>query len=72
VNHGSALFNYSEMEIAGYRDVLALIHQEYAHLEFDEKRILDLHKNIHQIHQQENTKQMTMLFWRKMHMETER
>jgi len=54
------------MEIAGYRDVLA------AHFEFDEKRILDLHKNIHQIHQQENTKQMTMLFWRKMHMETER
>lgn len=36
--------NHSEMEIAGYRDCLKLIHEHHDELDFDEKTILNLHR----------------------------
>ncbi len=44
VNKSSAPLNHSEMEIAGYRDALSLIHQNYADMSLDELSILNLHK----------------------------
>lgn len=47
VNQNSAPVNHSEMEIAGYRDALALIHQNYSSLMFDENTILRLHEMLY-------------------------
>ncbi|AIZ57161.1 Fic/DOC family protein [Candidatus Methanoplasma termitum] len=44
VNKNSAPLNHNEMEIAGYRDVLDLIHREYRTLELNEELILGMHK----------------------------
>lgn len=43
VNQNSAPLNHSEMEIAGYRDALNLIHQGYTRINFREEEILRLH-----------------------------
>ena len=43
VNRNSAPLNHSEMEIAGYRDALNLIHISYRHLKINEQDILRLH-----------------------------
>lgn len=39
---------YSEQEIAGYRDALDFIHQNYNTFNFNEKTILDLHRMLYQ------------------------
>lgn len=44
VNRSSAPLNHDEAEIAGYRDVLNLIHKNYKTLDLDERDILSLHK----------------------------
>ena len=44
VNKSSAPLNHSEMEIAGYRDALSSIHQNYDDMDLDETTILNLHK----------------------------
>jgi Fic family protein len=44
VNQNSAPLNHDEAEIAGYRDALALIHQEYQNLDLREPDILELHR----------------------------
>jgi len=44
VNKNSAPLNHDEMEIAGYRDVLDIIHNEYAFMELSEELILNLHR----------------------------
>jgi len=44
VNQNSAPLNHSEQEIAGYRDVLNLVHNYNDNYQFDEKTILDFHK----------------------------
>lgn len=44
VNRSSAPLNHSEMEIAGYRDALSLIHQNHGDMSLDETTILNLHK----------------------------
>ena len=44
VNKNSAPLNHDEMEIAGYRDVLNLIHNEYASLDVGEELIMDMHR----------------------------
>ncbi len=44
VNKSSAPLNHSEMEIAGYRDALSLIHQNHGDMSLDETTILNLHK----------------------------
>lgn len=43
VNRSSAPLNHDEIEIAGYRDALNVIHQNYFSLPVNEKTILDLH-----------------------------
>ena len=43
VNGSSAPLNHNEQEIAGYRDALAQIHTDYAHMDFRESDILRLH-----------------------------
>jgi len=43
VNEKTEPLNHDEQEIAGYRDALNLIHDDYARLAFSEKDILDLH-----------------------------
>ncbi|MFI3162902.1 MAG: Fic family protein [Bacillota bacterium] len=43
VNNSSAPLNHNEMEIAGYRDALNLIHENYAMLSLSENLILRLH-----------------------------
>ena len=43
VNQNSAPLNHNEEEIAGYRDVLNLIHTNYNNYQFDEKTLLDFH-----------------------------
>lgn len=43
VNQESAPRNHSEMEIAGYRDALNVIHTSYRHLKVNEEEILRLH-----------------------------
>ncbi len=44
VNNSSAPLNHSEMEIAGYRDALSLVHQNHDDLDLNEATILELHK----------------------------
>ena len=44
VNQNSAPLNHNEAEIAGYRDALALIHEQYASLDIRERDILRLHE----------------------------
>ena len=44
VNQNSAPLNHTEQEIAGYRDVLNIIHTSYQDLAVDEKTLLDLHR----------------------------
>ena len=44
VNRKSAPKNHNEMEIAGYRDALNLIHNEYKAIQFNEAVILGFHK----------------------------
>ena len=46
VNKNSAPLNHDEMEIAGYRDVLNLIHREYGSLEVSEELILNMHRTM--------------------------
>jgi Fic family protein len=43
VNKNSAPLNHNEMEIAGYRDVLDLIHNEYEAMSLNEDTILRMH-----------------------------
>lgn len=43
VNQNSAPLNHNEQEIAGYRDVLNLIHINYNNYQFNEKTLLDFH-----------------------------
>lgn len=44
VNRSSAPLNHNEEEIAGYRDALNLIHNNYQNLKFSEANILSLHE----------------------------
>ena len=44
VNRNSAPLNHNEQEIAGYRDVLNLIHNHYMDLEVNEENILSFHE----------------------------
>ncbi len=44
VNKSSAPLNHSEMEIAGYRDALNLIHKNHDSMKLDESTILNLHR----------------------------
>lgn len=44
VTQSSAPLNHSEAEIAGYRDALNLVHNNFALLDFNETTILQLHK----------------------------
>ena len=44
VNQSSAPLNHSEREIAGYRDALNLIHNEFADIDCNEEMILGLHR----------------------------
>lgn len=44
VNQNSAPLNHNEAEIAGYRDALRLIHEEYNDLDIRERDILRLHE----------------------------
>ena len=44
VNQNSAPLNHTEAEIAGYRDALSLIHDQYDRLDFVENDILRLHE----------------------------
>ena len=44
VNQNSAPLNHNEAEIAGYRDALALIHENYTRLDIREGEILRLHE----------------------------
>ena len=44
VNNSVAPQGHSELEIAGYRDALNLIHTNYSDIAFDEKSILELHR----------------------------
>jgi len=44
VNQNSAPLNHNEAEIAGYRDALALIHENYTRLDIREPDILRLHE----------------------------
>ena len=44
VNNNSAPLNHSEQEIAGYRDVLNLIHTNFNNIAFDETSILNFHR----------------------------
>lgn len=44
VNQNSAPLNHNEAEIAGYRDVLNLVHQEFFSLDIRERDILRLHE----------------------------
>ncbi|MCL2148248.1 MAG: Fic family protein [Methanomassiliicoccaceae archaeon] len=44
VNENSAPLNHSEMEIAGYRDVLDLVHREHMSMGLSENLILDMHR----------------------------
>ena len=46
VRQGSAPLSHSEMEIAGYRDALDLIHQSFRQLKVDEATVLDLHQRM--------------------------
>jgi Fic family protein len=43
VNENSAPLNHNEQEIAGYRDALAVVHTDYANMEFRQSDILRLH-----------------------------
>ncbi len=44
VNNSVAPRGHNELEIAGYRDALNLIHSNYYDIAFDEKSILELHR----------------------------
>jgi Fic family protein len=46
VNQSSAPLNHNEAEIAGYRDALALVHEESALLDIQEHDILRLHETM--------------------------
>lgn len=46
VTKSSAPLNHDEAEIAGYRDALNQIHENFAKLAFNEKTILNLHKTM--------------------------
>lgn len=46
VRQNSAPLNHDEEEIAGYRDALRLIHENYAHLDFSCRDVLSLHKTL--------------------------
>ena len=43
VNRSTSPFNHNEEEIAGYRDALSEVHQNYNHIVFSEKTIKQLH-----------------------------
>lgn len=47
VNNSSAPLNHSEMEIAGYRDALNLIHENHINLTISENTILQLHNMLY-------------------------
>ncbi|MDR2728435.1 MAG: Fic family protein [Chitinispirillales bacterium] len=47
VNRNGAPLNHNEAEIAGYRDALTLIHDNYDTLDIGENEILHLHKTLH-------------------------
>ena len=47
VNQNTAPLNHNEMEIAGYRDALDIVHSHYETIVFDETTILQLHKTIY-------------------------
>ena len=44
VNKSTAPQGHNELEIAGYRDALDLIHGSYSDISFSEKSILELHR----------------------------
>ena len=44
VNRSSAPLNHNEEEIAGYRDALNLIHNNFQNINFSEANILSLHE----------------------------
>lgn len=44
VNDDIKPLNHDEEEIAGYRDVLKLIHEEYSSYDLNQRDILDFHK----------------------------
>jgi len=44
VNQNSAPLNHDEAEIAGYRDALNIIHNNYTQLDFRQRDILNLHR----------------------------
>lgn len=46
VHQNSAPLNHDEAEIAGYRDALRIIHNNYALLDFRQKDILSLHRTL--------------------------
>lgn len=46
VNGNSAPLNHNEMEIAGYRDALAIIHTNHEYLDFRQTDILQLHETM--------------------------
>lgn len=46
VNGNSAPLNQNEMEIAGYRDALDMIHSHYADIPFNENTILHMHETM--------------------------
>ncbi|MCL2245837.1 MAG: Fic family protein [Lentimicrobiaceae bacterium] len=43
VNHSSAPLNHNEQEIAGYRDALSAIHNDFSTITLNEQTILNLH-----------------------------
>ncbi|MDR1101409.1 MAG: Fic family protein [Clostridiales bacterium] len=43
VNQKSAPLNHNELEIAGYRDALAIVHENHENVDISEKDILNLH-----------------------------
>jgi len=43
VNKNSAPLNHDELEIAGYRDALNLVHENFAEIQITEQNILNLH-----------------------------
>lgn len=44
VNESAAPMNHNEMEIAGYRDALSLIHQNHENMTLNESTVLNLHR----------------------------
>ena len=47
VNQSSKPLNHNESEIAGYRDVLSLIHENYNFIDINKNTILQLHRDLY-------------------------